>query len=314
MKVAHSHQDGRKAKARQTYFEKLMVALSQLGYSVSEKTLDASNFGVPQRRERLVVIGIRNDLADKLPGDSRDVFRQVALEGGKQLLEYGNGVKVSAQSAISDLVVGKGKHRTTEYERNDSRPGFKQVAYKGPSRITYQIRMNEGVKPDQMDSMRLANHRGDVEARFKLILASCKRGVNISSDDRWRLGMLKHRTVPMASSQPSPTLTTLPDDILHFSDPRILTVRECARIQSFPDWFVFKGKYTTGGSKRRFECPRYTQVGNAVPPLLAEAIGKSVLHPWLVLAETSDARQGANETRGRVTSPLSGQLHGTLVP
>jgi DNA (cytosine-5)-methyltransferase 1 len=68
----------------------------------------------------------------------------------------------------------------------------------------------------------------------------------------------------------------LPDDILHYCDPRILTVREYARLQSVPDWFVFKGKYTTGGNLRIKECPRYTQVGNAVPPLLALAIARAL--------------------------------------
>jgi DNA (cytosine-5)-methyltransferase 1 len=64
--------------------------------------------------------------------------------------------------------------------------------------------------------------------------------------------------------------------VLHYSEPRILTVRESARIQSFPDWFQFKGKYTTGGDRRTRECPRYTQVGNAVPPHLARAIGTAI--------------------------------------
>ena len=80
----------------------------------------------------------------------------------------------------------------------------------------------------------------------------------------------------MAADEPAPTITTLPDDILHYAEPRILTVRESARIQSFPDWFHFRGKFTTGGKKRRNECPRYTQIGNAVPPLLASAIGMAL--------------------------------------
>ena len=54
-----------------------------------------------------------------------------------------------------------------------------------------------------------------------------------------------------------------------------------ARIQSFPDWFEFKGKYTSGGSRRKQEVPRYTQVGNAVPPLFAEQIGIAI---WEVLS------------------------------
>jgi hypothetical protein len=68
-------------------------------------------------------------------------------------------------------------------------------------------------------------------------------------------------------------LTSLPDDLVHYSEPRIPTVREYARIQSFPDWFEFKAKYTTGDKHRREQVPRYTQVANAVPPLLAEAMG-----------------------------------------
>jgi DNA (cytosine-5)-methyltransferase 1 len=95
--------------------------------------------------------------------------------------------------------------------------------------------------------------------------------------EKRRFGIKKHCLVVLKETQPSHTLTTLPDDIIHYSNPRILTVRECARIQTFPDWFVFKGKYTTGGKMRTIECPRYTQVGNAVPPFLAEALGLALL-------------------------------------
>lgn len=55
-----------------------------------------------------------------------------------------------------------------------------------------------------------------------------------------------------------------------------MTVREHARLQSFPDWFKFTGPYTTGGSRRKDACPRFTQVGNAVPPLFAEALGETL--------------------------------------
>jgi DNA (cytosine-5)-methyltransferase 1 len=56
-----------------------------------------------------------------------------------------------------------------------------------------------------------------------------------------------------------------------------MSVREHARLQSFPDWFAFQGPYTTGGQQRKLACPRFTQVGNAVPPLLAEALGEMLL-------------------------------------
>ena len=82
---------------------------------------------------------------------------------------------------------------------------------------------------------------------------------------------------------PSITATSLPDDYVHYSQPRVLTVREWARLQTFPDSYLFFGKRTTGGRRRAGDpdsgdwtrdLPKYTQIGNAVPVKLAEAIGK----------------------------------------
>ncbi len=79
-------------------------------------------------------------------------------------------------------------------------------------------------------------------------------------------------------NQPAPAALSIPDDACHYSDLRTLTVREMARIQSFPDNFKFLSKVTTGGQMRKFEVPQYTQVGNAVPPLLGYALGQSIKH------------------------------------
>ena len=77
------------------------------------------------------------------------------------------------------------------------------------------------------------------------------------------------------ADSPAPAALSIPDDTCHYDkhELRVLTVREMARIQSFPDNFVFKSKITTGGKMRKFEVPQYTQVGNAVPPLLGSALG-----------------------------------------
>lgn len=75
----------------------------------------------------------------------------------------------------------------------------------------------------------------------------------------------------------SPTVVTMPDDFIHYSSARALTVREMARLQSFDDSFVFQGKRTTGGDLRKSDIPQYTLVGNAVPPLMARAIGNVIL-------------------------------------
>lgn len=74
---------------------------------------------------------------------------------------------------------------------------------------------------------------------------------------------------------PAPAALSIPDDACHYhcDELRTLTVREMARIQSFPDRFAFRSKVTTGGQMRKFEVPQYTQVGNAVPPLLGRALG-----------------------------------------
>ena len=83
-------------------------------------------------------------------------------------------------------------------------------------------------------------------------------------------------------SGPTITATSLPDDYVHFAQPRILTVREWARLQGFPDWYEFSGSRTTGGIRRAGnpregvfdrELPKYTQIGNAVPVQVAEAVG-----------------------------------------
>ncbi|MUK37829.1 DNA (cytosine-5-)-methyltransferase [Aliivibrio fischeri] len=80
----------------------------------------------------------------------------------------------------------------------------------------------------------------------------------------------------LVANAPAPAALSIPDDACHYDDSelRVLTVREIARIQSFPDGFVFRSKVTTGGQMRKFEVPQYTQVGNAVPPLLGLKLGQ----------------------------------------
>jgi len=79
----------------------------------------------------------------------------------------------------------------------------------------------------------------------------------------------------LVADVPAPAALSIPDDACHYDEKelRTLTVREMARIQSFPDWYEFRSKVTTGGKMRKFEVPQYTQVGNAVPPLLGMVLG-----------------------------------------
>ena len=101
---------------------------------------------------------------------------------------------------------------------------------------------------------------------------------------KWRTKKFAQRVLPPRwSDEPNITATSLPDDYVHYKQPRILTVREWARLQTFPDWYDFRGPRTTGGRRRAGnpdagiwdrDVPRYTQIGNAVPVLLAKKIGE----------------------------------------
>ena len=237
-------------------------------YDIASAVIQARNFGVPQVRPRFFLVGALKDTTSGYQIDTffEDLERQVdGFLSERQLPRW-----PTARDAISDL----------EVARNGTVPsidtkGFEAIAYKGPH-TPYQMVMREkceGAPPDT----RLARHRPDIRDRFAAIIkASREEGrlnVTISAETRKAYGLKKMAIRVLDPLNSAPTVTSLPDDLLHYSEPRTLTVRETARLQSFPDWFAFKGNYTTGGHRRRNETPRFTQVANAVPPLLAEQLG-----------------------------------------
>lgn len=102
-----------------------------------------------------------------------------------------------------------------------------------------------------------------------------------TSKEAFEAFLLAHRTKKqtqraLIATDPAPAALSIPDDACHYSETRTLSPREMARIQSFPDDFIFCSKTTTGGTNRRFEVPIYTQIGNAVPVLLGYALGLAV--------------------------------------
>ncbi len=280
--VAKSGERRLRGDVRGSYFETLTQELDRLGYDVQGKVIDASRFGVPQKRERLIVVGLlRERFMPSAQGNRAAlVFEKLESQRAAFLKSLGLGDTVSARDAIGDLTLRRsdgGLWPLMDCEDPESPRGFEELAYDGRRpRSAYQRLMRSEVPIDRMDSMRLARHSDVVRRRFWEIINFCRQGVRMSDSDRESFKLRKHRIYPMSDAEPAPTITTLPDDILHYCDPRILTVREYARLQSFPDWFVFKGKYTTGGDRRTKECPRYTQVGNAVPPLLSLAIARAL--------------------------------------
>ena len=246
---------------------------NDLGYAVFSETIRAVDYGVAQLRPRHFLIGIQRSIIQDGHSECSNPFN--LLKDIRPLFLKSKGLSpsthVSAGEAISDLEI-RNTGRLMIYPSNSA---FQQIRYCGPDTY-YQELLHRGMNGVSPNSLRLARHRQEIVERFSQLILECRKGINLSRAERAKFGIRKSSIKILEKTKPSPTLTTLPDDIVHYSDPRILTVRENARLQSFPDWFEFKGKYTTGGQRRSQECPRYTQVANAVPPFLAEALGQSL--------------------------------------
>ncbi len=248
-------------KRGEAYSQYVWRELEKLGYNVHGEIVNFSEFGVPQKRQRFILVATKNKKArtffDLIVANRVDFFK------AKKITD-----KTSLSDAISDLVSKNGTKKSPDNKN------FQAGIY-SESKSNYQKLMRQG-KPltnKIADSHRFARHRPNTVERFQYILDNSTANLNISNTLRKKYNLKKHTIVPLCEKSCTPTLTTLPDDYIHYCEPRILTVREYARIQSFPDSYVFKGKYTTGGNRRKFEVPRYTQIGNAIPPLFSEQAG-----------------------------------------
>lgn len=290
--ITQDFDDAETPNGKRNYASEIIRELGD-EYVVSTKMIDTSQFGVPQKRQRFFAIAIRNDVAKK---NQQNPFEAIESARPSFLRLKGIGsVPVASRSAISDLEVSKNGRRPS----GDS-PGFDEIAYTAPL-TSYQRLMHCKVGTALTDT-RLARHKPDIVARFEKIINIChangRLNIALSAELKASFGLRKCAIRVLDPENPSPTITSMPDDLIHYREPRALTVRENARLQSFPDWFCFKGKYTTGGDRRKREVPRFTQVANAVPPLVAEAIGRSLIHfleightPTLHATDYTDAQK-----------------------
>lgn len=280
--------DGTGTSCRGTAAWRIQDRLAKLGYSTNCIQLCASDFGVPQRRTRFFVVGLRSSSTAVVDAALADGLREELRQDHLASLGLRPAQKVTCRQALSDLET-QGRRMVP----CDDFAGFEQAQYRGP-RTQYQRRMHGDLDPlTPPNSTRLARHRPATVEKFELIQAQGLRGYRAGVRAQTLLASAKHRVNLLDPSAPAPTITTLPDDFIHYSEPRILTVRECARLQSFPDWFEFKGKYTSGGDRRAHECPRFTQVGNAVPPLLAQFIGAYVGEMIRIARQSKSLRKAA---------------------
>lgn len=257
-------------KRGEAYSIYVVNKLKSLGYDVEGRIIDFSEFGVPQKRQRFILVGTKTRSA-------KEFFDKLVFSRESFLKSKGIGTnKVSLGDALSDLLQ---KHGQDICPDSTNFMAGKYSAAKSP----YQklMRTDKKLTGKVANSHRFAKHKSTTIDRFQEILESEQRSKNISNLIRTKYNLRKHTIVPLSENDQAPTLTTLPDDYIHYEEPRILTVREYARIQSFPDTYEFKGGYTTGGERRKIDVPRYTQIGNAIPPLFAEQAG-NVLREMLL--------------------------------
>ncbi len=233
------------------------------GYKVVGKLVDFSKFGIPQKRTRFILVGIRKDIVNQV--NPNDFFKQIQKQKEIFLIKKGIGLTNSLEDAISDLL------KINEIVSPDTK-SFSAGLY-NPIQSNYQKLLRGEVDSKIPDSHRFAKHSEDTLRKFEFILQNAEKNKTLSNELKERFNLKKRTVIPLSGNKPTPTITTLPDDYIHYCEPRIFTVREYARIQSFNDWYEFKGKYTTGGKRRTQEVPRYSQIGNAIPPLFGEQAG-----------------------------------------
>jgi DNA (cytosine-5)-methyltransferase 1 len=315
-------------------WQEVAKAFAVQGFVPICTVLNAKFFGVPQNRERFVMIAIRKDIALLLYKKLKYSYIKSAIQFYKQVNKSTNSldtincnnlplIRIDDKSnqekfdgiLLPKLLIDDDKFFTSKdaihdlvSSSSDPQSSYMKIlksAFKGSTKIidNHEVRKHcERVRHRFMLYQSITKlHNGMKNKAYELI-----EGISIPEDEKSKVfealskivsannhstamsiealinsvKTTKHSQRALVADLPSPAQMTIPDELCHYDakHPRTLTVREVARIQSFPDWFVFKSKVTTGGTQRAFEVPQYTQVGNAVPPLMAKALGEGIVN------------------------------------
>ncbi len=258
------------------------------GYRVQPTLIHASWFGVPQNRPRVMIMGLREEIFDAagitLPEFDLDrkasTFpSQLRNNGGMFPVWDGKHTAPGVEEMISDLA-----YKITDW-----------YAEKGIHRMKARNSLQRSMREDlevvsgkqKLTDHFVSNHSDKVRERFQYMIDNNIRNIR-DLPEKKRTKKFSQKLLPREWENGAPTITCCSnsDDYVHYSIPRALSVREWARLQTFPDHHEFRGPRTTGGVRRAGnpdegnwdrEVPKYTQIGNAVPPLLAKAIGEKIL-------------------------------------
>ncbi|SMC88097.1 DNA cytosine methyltransferase [Polynucleobacter kasalickyi] len=236
-------------------------------YQVNFSLVRAKDYGVSQNRPRVLLVGIRNDVYKK----SESLIKGIVANG---FLPSPTFDACDLEDLLGDLV-----------DDNYENGGFTNK-YVKPAATTVQKYFRTTVdgkllaKGSILTEQEYSKHAPNVLTKFKYMHEHDGK-----IHESMKTKKFAQRVLPAKWDEKGPTITatSLPDDYVHFSQPRTLTVREWARLQGFPDYYRFAGSRTTGGIRRAGnpregnfsrELPKYTQIGNAVPVFLAKAVGE----------------------------------------
>lgn len=246
------------------YSNILLDELKNMGYKVECQIIMMSEFGVPQNRKRFILFASKDKLR-------KSFFDILTYNRDNFLKDRRLKLPITVSQAIDDL-----KYEHGVVDSQDTK-NFKNGTY-GKVNSSYQRLMKKNIdKKSIPDSHRFAKHREETVELFERLMQASDKVLRITPQMDMVKGLKKRGVTPLKEKSVCNTITSIPDDYIHYAEPRIMTVREHARIQSFPDEYEFKGPYTTGGERRKIDVPRYTQVANAVPPLFAEQVGNVML-------------------------------------
>lgn len=242
------------------------------GYTLSIWRLNAVNFGVPQKRSRVFIIGIKDKITI-LPPEFTHYCDKEELCENKKLIK-----PISVGEAILDLPVINaregieiGDYTITEnlssyqkWARSNSYKVYNHVAMKHSKRMIERYKLLIDGKSDLPNELKVRMRNG----------GGALSESNFNLNYRYLHPDLISYTIP----------ASFYSSFIHPVQPRNITAREAARIQSFPDWYRFMGKRTLisnsllkkQGKEKMIALSQYNQVGNAVPPLLAKAVAMRI--------------------------------------
>lgn len=235
----------------------IMAEYEKAGYNATYKILNAAEYGVPQSRTRVIFIGIRKDL----PFIPEELHPTPIYPEGKQL---------TIDDAIMDLPqILSGQGTETQPYTMEPQNDYQRWIRGNCTSITNHIAMRHTQRLiDRFSVIKQGQSLADVPAEHM----QRQRGDSSKTSGK----VYSQNNMRPYGNRPSPTIAaSFQSNFVHPHLNRNYTAREAARIQSFPDWYVFKGKRTTMSWEKNLS--QYNQIGNAVPPLLAKAIADNII-------------------------------------